>query len=226
MNVPMLVHRSLATVSVLALASLLAAAVPLHASGEAGEASPVASPAVAGSVTTPGTVPGSALVPASAVAPAPALVDLVNPDGSTFDLASLTGAPTLLFFGYTHCPDVCPVTIGEILGVFEAEPEAQAVFVSVDPERDTPEFMASWSQYLPERFHAVTGSAGAIRRAADEYGVRYARVDTGSTSGYTMSHTADVFLVDGHGQLVGTFPFGTSADTMAADIAALGGGTG
>jgi protein SCO1/2 len=148
-------------------------------------------------------------------------VDLVNADGSAFDLSAFEGSPTLLFFGYTHCPDICPATIGEIFGVFQSEPETQAVFVSVDPERDTPEWLAKWTAYLPEAFHAVTGSPGAIRRAADGYGVRYARVETTSTSGYTMSHTANLFLIDADGQLVRSFPFGTPAAEIAAGIAQL-----
>jgi protein SCO1/2 len=151
--------------------------------------------------------------------PAPPLEDLVNPDGSAFDLTAYEGSPTLLFFGYTHCPDVCPATIGEIFGVFETSPETQAVFVSIDPERDTPEWLAKWTEYMPESFNAVTGSPGAIRRAADGYGVRYARVETSSTAGYTMSHTADLFLIDAAGQLVHTFPFGTPAADIAAGIA-------
>ena len=148
-------------------------------------------------------------------------MDLVNPDGSPFDLADYAGSPTLIFFGYTHCPDVCPATIGEIFGVFEAVPETQAVFVSVDPERDTPEFLARWTEYMPDNFNAVTGSPGAIRRAADNFGVRYARVETTSTAGYTMSHTADQFLIDARGQLVLSYPFGTPAADIAADIARL-----
>ena len=95
------------------------------------------------------------------------------------------------------------------------------IFVSVDPERDTPEWLAKWTEYMPESFDAVTGSPGAIRRAADGYGVRYARVETTSTAGYTMSHTADLFLIDADGRLVRSFPFGTSAADIAAGIAQL-----
>ena len=153
--------------------------------------------------------------------PAPLLEGLVNADGTAFSLADHAGSPTLVFFGYTHCPDVCPATIGEIFGVFQSAPGTQAVFVSVDPERDTPEFLASWTQYFPEGFHAVTGSPGSVRRAADEYGVKYARVESSSTTGYTMSHTANVYLIDGDGQLRRTYPFGTPAAEMAADIQTL-----
>ena len=127
----------------------------------------------------------------------------------------------LVFFGYTHCPDVCPQTIGELFGVFEALPQTQAVFVSVDPERDTPEFLQEWTTYMPENLFAVTGTPGAIRRAADNYGVKYARVETTSTAGYTMSHTADLYLIDEEGQLLHTYPFGTPAAEIVADLETL-----
>ena len=153
--------------------------------------------------------------------PAPALDGLLNPDRSTFDVTSLQGEPALVFFGYTHCPDVCPATIGELFGVFEEEPGAQAVFVSVDPERDTPEFLEEWTKYLPQNLHAVTGSPGAIRRAADDWGVKYARVETTSTAGYTMSHTADLYLLDEEGQLLTTYPFGTTSAEIIEDLRAL-----
>jgi len=156
--------------------------------------------------------------------PAPELADLVLPDGSPFELASLQGAPVLVYFGYTHCPDVCPQTLGELFGVFEALPETQALFVSVDPERDTPEFLAEWTSYLPDKLYAVTGSPGAIRRAADDYGVKYARVETTSTAGYTMSHTADLYLIDKDGQLLLTYPFGTPAAEIVADLEVLNAG--
>ena len=168
--------------------------------------------------------PGSGLLPGVVAQPAPELLGLVNPDGSPFDLTTYNGQNTLLFFGYSHCPDVCPATIGELFGVFKAVPETQAVFVSVDPERDTPEFLTEWTQYFPENFDAVTGSPGAIRRAADNYGVKYARVETTSTSGYTMSHTADLYLIDESGQLLLAYPFGTPAAQIAADLNELNDG--
>ena len=153
--------------------------------------------------------------------PAPALEDLVLPDGSTFDLADLAGDPVLIYFGYTHCPDVCPATLGELFGVFEAEPETQALFVTVDPERDTPEFLEEWTKYLPDNLYAVTGNPGAIRRAADNYGVKYARVETTSTAGYTMSHTAELYLIDADGNLLLAYPFGTPAAEIVEDLRAL-----
>lgn len=153
--------------------------------------------------------------------PAPPLAGLVNPDLSPFDLAEFRGSTVLLYFGYTHCPDVCPATLGELFRVWEQAPDMQAVYITVDPERDTPEFLAEWTRYLPENLHAATGSPGAIRSAAEGYGVRYARVETTSTAGYTMSHTAELYLIDEHGQLLLSYPFGTPAAEIAADIALL-----
>lgn len=178
---------------------------------------PSASQSVVVTAVLEAEVPGLTEVPGGPVS-APPLVGLVNSDGTPFDLSTFSGSNTLLFFGYTHCPDVCPATIGELFGVFEAAPDTQAVFISVDPERDTPEFMAEWTQYFPDNFNAVTGSPGAVRRAADGYGVRYARVETSSRAGYTMSHTADLFLIDKEGQLSGTYPFGTSASAIVEDL--------
>jgi protein SCO1/2 len=189
-------------------------------------ATPAPATAIPAATAGTGTVDSAGLVPAPEgdAGPAPELVDLVNADGTPFHLSDLSGSPTLLFFGYTHCPDVCPATIGELFGVFEARPDVRAVFVSVDPERDTVDFLARWTQYFPDNFKAVTGSPGAIRRAADDYGVKYARVETSSTIGYTMSHTADVYLIDPDGRLLWSYPFGTPSDQMVQDLARFNAG--
>jgi protein SCO1/2 len=155
------------------------------------------------------------------VKPAAELVDLVKADGTPFTLADERGDVTLLFFGYTHCPDVCPATIGELMQVLQVRPDVHVAFITVDPERDTLAFMADWTKYMPTGLMGVTGSPLAIRHAADSYGVRYARVDTGSKAGYSMSHTAFVYVIDGAGNLVLTLPFGTPAAAMIGDLALL-----
>jgi len=155
------------------------------------------------------------------VKPAAEFVDLVKPDGTPFTLADEHGHATLVFFGYTHCPDVCPATIGELMQVIQARPDVRVAFITIDPERDTTEFLAEWTKYLPEGLIAVTGSPLAIRHAADSYGARYARVDTDSRNGYSMSHTAFQYLIDGEGNLVLTYPFGTPAAAIIGDLDAL-----
>ncbi len=134
-----------------------------------------------------------------------------------FSLESLRGHPTLVFFGYTHCPDVCPATVGTVGLVMEdVGPAVRAIFVSVDPERDTPAWLQEYVRFLPAGFTAVTGPSPRIRATADAWGVRYARVETDIPGAYSMSHTADVYLVDPDGMLRAHFPFGTSSEAMAA----------
>jgi protein SCO1/2 len=154
------------------------------------------------------------------VHPAPDL-ELTDQDGQAFSLASLRGRPVLVFFGYTHCPDVCPATVGtlnEVLATVGDGP--RVVFVTVDPARDDAATLKSYLQYLPAGYTALTGTAAQIRRAADAWGVRYARQD--STAGsYGMAHTADVYLVDAQGRLRLTFPFGADAGTFVTALDAL-----
>jgi protein SCO1 len=205
--------------TIVALLTALIATIAVGGVGGAQDASPEAPPGA-----SPAPVESTTAVIPSPIGdprPAPELAGLVYPDLTPFDIADLEGSTVLLYFGYTHCPDVCPATLGELFGVWEEAPDMQAVYITVDPERDTPEFLTEWTRYLPDNLHALTGSPGAIRRAAENFGVRYARVETTSTSGYTMSHTAELYLIDKHGQLLLSYPFGTPAAEIAADIAVL-----
>jgi protein SCO1/2 len=152
--------------------------------------------------------------------PAPDL-ELRGPAGP-LSLAAMRGRPVLVFFGYTHCPDVCPATIGTVgLAIDAYAGDAEAVFVSVDPERDTPDWLAEFVRFMPTGFRAVSGTPAEVRATADAWGVRYARVDTDQPGVYTMAHTADVFVVDRGGALRARLPFGTDAPTMTAVLAAI-----
>ena len=149
--------------------------------------------------------------------PAPP-IRLEAQDETAFDLASLQGAPVLVFFGYTHCPDVCPATVGRIGIAMEAyAAPVRAVFVTVDPERDTPAFLREYVRYLAKGFVAATGTPEQIATVAGDWGVRYAKVasETGADA-YSMSHTADVFVLDASGTLRAKLPFGVEADAMEA----------
>jgi protein SCO1/2 len=155
------------------------------------------------------------------VKPAPAL-QLTDQDGRPFSLASLGGRPVLVFFGYTHCPDVCPATVGIIdAALAKVGTGPRVVFVSIDPERDTVAAMKSYLRYLPAVYTGLTGSPADVRRNATGWGVQYAKQDTFNGTGYSMAHTADVYLVDAQGRLRARFPFGTSEEPMAASLAAL-----
>jgi protein SCO1 len=153
--------------------------------------------------------------------PAPPLA-LTGAGGAPFSLDGMRDGPMLIFFGYTHCPDVCPATIGTVSqAVVTYGRRTQAVLVSVDPERDTPEWLAEYLRFMPPGFSAATGTHDQLRTVANAWGVRYARVDGNDPSSYAMAHTADVFVVDRAGMLRARFPFGTDAPTMVAVLRAI-----
>lgn len=171
------------------------------------------------------SVSGAAVDPARFLiadpVPAPAML-LTDQDERPFDLTSLRGAPVFVFFGYTHCPDVCPATVGTVGLAMEAfGGPTRAVFVTIDPERDTPAWMREYVRYLQKGFVGVTGTPARISAVATAWGVRYAREETGTPGEYSMSHTADVVLVDGGGTIRARFPFGTSAAAMTATLRAV-----
>ena len=144
-------------------------------------------------------------------------LSLTGPDGLPMSLASLRGVPVLVFFGFTHCADVCPATIGTVGLAIDAYGQgAKAIFVSIDPERDTVPWLAEFVRFMPAGFTAVTGTPIQVRSTADAWGVRYAKVVGDDPVNYEMSHTADVFFVDAEGRLRALFPFGTQAETMTA----------
>lgn len=181
----------------------------------------LASPGTDGSTTATSGLGGPvdpAVYLVQPVRPAPPL-SLTDQTARPFQLADLRGSPTFVFFGYTHCTDVCPATIGTIgLAMADVGPGPRAVFVTVDPARDTTEWLTEYIRFLPAGFMGLTGSDAGIADAATAWGVKYAKVDTGVTDGYAMSHTADVFLVDGAGNLRARFPFGTTDGAMAATL--------
>jgi len=171
-----------------------------------------------GSVVVPASPTASAVDPAAFLVadpqPAPA-IQLVDASSAPFSLTSLRGQQVFVFFGYTHCPDVCPATIGTIGEVLTAVgPGTRALFVTIDPERDTPAWLKEYSAFLPAGLTPLTGTAEDIRITARAWGVRYARVNTDRPDAYSMAHTASVFLVDAAGMLRAVYPFGTPAQPM------------
>jgi len=176
----------------------------------------------------PGASPtGAPVNPASflygAPAPAPDL-PLTDQDGQAFSMRRLRGGPALVFFGYTHCPDVCPATMGILAQVATAYgSNLHVVFVTVDPERDTVAWLKEYVRFMPSGFTALTGSATGVRAAADAWGVRYARVEGSDPGSYSMSHTAEVFVVDPGGALRAHYPFGTDAPAMLTSLRQIAG---
>jgi protein SCO1/2 len=146
---------------------------------------------------------------------------LVDQDGRTVTEQDFKGRPTLVFFGFTHCPDVCPTTLFEVSEVLRAlgpdAERARAAFITVDPERDTPaklkEYLASFDPHLS----ALTGDAEAVAAMAKAYKVYWKKVPLDGGT-YTMDHTAIVYLMDKDGKFVAPFSVKRKPEDAAADL--------
>lgn len=151
---------------------------------------------------------------------------LVDHNGDTITQAAFAGRPTMIFFGFTHCPEVCPTTLYEMAGWFEALGEQgrdlQAFFISVDPERDTPEIMKSYAEALTDRVTGITGNPDEIEKVIAAWHVYAAKIPT-DDGDYTMDHTASVFLMDESGVFKGTIAYGENPETAIAKLKRLAG---
>tara|TARA_R110002020_G_scaffold194317_5_gene395035 strand:- start:1559 stop:2188 length:630 start_codon:yes stop_codon:yes gene_type:complete len=151
---------------------------------------------------------------------------LVDHTGAPITQAAFEGRPTLLYFGFTRCPEVCPTTLYEMSGWFEALGEEgrdlQAFFITVDPERDTPEIMKGYAEAFSDRVTGITGDPDEIAKVIAAWHVYAAKVPT-EDGDYTMDHTASVFLIDRHGEFKGTIAYGESAETATAKLRRLAG---
>ena len=132
----------------------------------------------------------------------PAL-QLVDQDGQPRQLDDLRGKWTLVFFGYTFCPDICPTTLAELRQLHGELPAAlreklQVVMISVDPKRDTPEQLKQYLGYFDARFIGLTGEPAQIQEAANALGIPYIPADTGKEN-YTVDHSGNLALLDPSG---------------------------
>ena len=147
--------------------------------------------------------------------PAPPL-RLTDQDGRTFDLASMRGRPVFIYFGYTHCPDVCPASLAELrAGIKASGVDATVVFVTVDPARDDAAAMKQYVNYYGAGFVGLTGTQAQIAEVAAAWGVSYRRLEPDSASAYAMAHSAEAYLVDADGTLRHHLFFGAPADLIA-----------
>jgi protein SCO1/2 len=155
--------------------------------------------------------------------PAPDL-RLTGQDGRPFDLASLRGRPAFVYFGYTHCPDVCPTTLADIrAGIRKSGVDADVVFVTVDPARDDVAAMNRYVGYYGPGFVGLTGTEAEIAAAARDWGVSYRRLDSDSASGYAMAHSTETYLLDAEGRLRHHLFFGASEDLIAQRLREVAG---
>ena len=151
-------------------------------------------------------------------------LELPDADGKPRSLAEFKGKATLVFFGYVQCPDVCPTTLAELAEVkrsLGADGErVQGVFVTLDPERDTPEVLKNYVKAFHPSFVALRGTPEQTRAAAQEFKVFFAKVP-GKDGGYTMDHTAASFLFDLQGRVRVYTRYGSGPKALADDLKVL-----
>jgi protein SCO1 len=158
-------------------------------------------------------------------------VTLTDTEGKPFNLvAGTAGKLTLLYFGYTHCPDVCPTTMADIAAALRALPAAESgkisvIFVSTDPTRDTPAVLHSWlAQFNPD-FIGLTGSFATIQRAASALGIPVSPPTTSADGDYTVTHGAEVLAFNTDDKAHVVFTAGTSVSQYDHDLRLLLAGT-
>ncbi|MDA9398847.1 SCO family protein [Bradyrhizobium sp. CCBAU 45389] len=146
---------------------------------------------------------------------------LTDQNGKAVTDKSLKGKPTLIFFGYTHCPDVCPTSLFEISEVMRAmgkdADKVNAVFISVDPERDTPATMKDYLSSFDPHLAGLSGDPAETAKVITSYRVYAKKVPT-KDGDYTMDHTALIYLMDRDGRFVSPFNLKRTPEEAAADL--------
>jgi cytochrome oxidase Cu insertion factor (SCO1/SenC/PrrC family) len=151
---------------------------------------------------------------------------LTDQDGRTVTSDSLKGKPTLIYFGFTYCPDVCPTslllmeTALEKLGP-DAAKKVNLVFITIDPERDTPELMKGYVTNFGPTFEGLTGTPQQIDAAARAYRVYYQKVPSKDGAPYLMDHSSIVYLLDRNGRFVTHFTHEAKAEAIATAVERL-----
>ncbi len=178
------------------------------------------------SLLRPGRSPGSGEGGGShflaSPVPAPAFA-LTSHHGKPVTSGDFPGKVLAVFFGYTSCPDVCPLTLSNLSRAFgemgETGERIQVLLISVDPHRDTRERLKQYLELFHPSFLGLTGTEEEIRAVADRFGAHFARQGTGED--YTVDHTARTFVIDRLGQIPLTFPVTATPGEMARDLSRI-----
>jgi protein SCO1/2 len=152
-------------------------------------------------------------------------LSLPDVDGKPRQLADFKGKVTLVFFGYTQCPDVCPTTLAELAAVKRElgkdGERVQGIFVSVDPERDTPQVLKAYMASFGPDFIALRGSPEQTQAAAQAFKVFYAKSPGRTEGSYTMDHTAGTYVFDAQGKVRLFVRYGSGAEALRHDLKLL-----
>ena len=160
--------------------------------------------------------------------PYPAASDfsLTRANGENFRLSAQHGKVTLLFFGYTSCPDVCPTTMAELKQVLDRlSPnnlkQVQVVFVTVDPKRDTPERVQEYVDHFNTSFIGLSGSEDELAQVWNAYGIYRMEVPGVSAAGYSVDHTARITMIDKNGNMRVSYGFDIAVEDLVHDVQLL-----
>jgi protein SCO1/2 len=149
---------------------------------------------------------------------------LVDQNGKPFTDADLKGKWQLVFFGYTHCPDICPTALNDLSLALDQlgakKTNFGIVFISVDPERDTPAVLKSYVESFGGPIEGLTGTSAEVAQAANDYKVYYAKHPR-ADGGYDMDHSALIYVMDPQGRFTATFTPDDTSDTIAARLKKL-----
>ncbi len=146
---------------------------------------------------------------------------LTRQDGQTVTDDAFKGEPLLVFFGYTHCPDVCPTSLFEISEVFKAmgpDKKVQALFITIDPERDTPATLKDYLSSFDPRIVGLSGDPAQTQAVEKAFRVYAKKVPAANGSDYTMDHTAIIYLLDKQGRFVNAFNLERAPQEAAKEL--------
>ncbi len=150
---------------------------------------------------------------------------LTDQYGKERSLKDFAGKVVVVFFGYTQCPDVCPTSMSELAEVKRSlgadGDKLQGIFVTVDPERDTPDMLKSYMATFDPSFIALRGTPEQLAAVAKDFKIYYKRVDGQTPTSYTMDHSAGSYVYDTKGRLRVYHRYGAGAQSLAADVRAL-----
>lgn len=153
-------------------------------------------------------------------------LQLTDHNGRPVSLETFRGRLVVLFFGYMHCPDVCPTTLSDLAEALAQLPQetaakVQVLFVTVDPQRDTPELLRQFVPHFHPAFLGLYGTPEQVAEAAREFRVTYRRQAEGGAAGYLVDHSAGMYVLDERGRLRLYLPYGQPPAEIAHDLAAL-----
>ena len=148
-------------------------------------------------------------------------INLIDHNGIEFNKASLNEKPSLLFFGFTHCPEICPTTLSQLSEITENLQKpidlTNIVFITLDPKRDTQDHLKEYIQYFNKNVIAITGQINEIKKLADNWNVFFETIGS-SKENYNINHTATVFMLDRTGVFRGTIAWGENEESVIKKI--------